>query len=129
MDPDHQLFSIATDSSLPIYRQLMEQVQRLIAAGVLAPDDILSSVRQVARTLAVDPMTVSKAYRLLEMEGVLERVREQGMRVALRHTDKHAQRQALLLPSLKQAAREARQLELDDHTSLELFKKALNQAN
>lgn len=45
MDPDHQLFSIATDSPLPIYRQLMEQVQRLIAAGVLAPDDILSSVR------------------------------------------------------------------------------------
>ncbi|QBE66302.1 GntR family transcriptional regulator [Pseudoduganella lutea] len=127
MDPDHQLFSIATDSSLPIYRQLMEQVRRLIAAGVLAPDDILPSVRQVARTLAVDPMTVSKAYRLLEMEGVLERVRGQGMRVALRHIDRHAQREALLLPSLKQAAREARQLELDDHTSLELFRKALNE--
>lgn len=128
MGPHHQLFSIATDSSLPIYRQLMEQVRRLIAAGVLAPDDILPSVRQVARILAVDPMTVSKAYHLLEMECVLERVRGQGMRVALRHTDKHAQRQALLLPSLKQAAREARQLELDDHTSLELFKKALNEA-
>lgn len=82
----------------------------------------------MARTLAVDPMTVSKAYRLLEMDGVLERVRGQGMQVALRHTDKHAQRQALLLPSLKQAAREARQLELDDHLSLELFKKALNEA-
>ncbi len=128
MDPDYQLFSISTDSAQPIYRQLMEQVQRLIAAGTLAPGDTLPSVRQVARILAIDPMTVSKAYHLLEIHGVVERVRGQGMRVTLRHIDRNAQREALLLPALKQAAREARQLELDDDTSLELFKKALGEA-
>lgn len=127
MDPDHHLLSIFTDSPLPIYRQLMDQIRRLIAAGVLVPDETLPSVRQVARTLAVDPMTVSKAYNLLAMDGVLERIRGQGMRVRLGYIDRNAQREALLLPSLKQAAREARQLELDDHTSLELFKKVLNE--
>lgn len=127
MDTDHHLLSISTDSPLPIYWQLMDQIRRLIAAGVFVPGETLPSVRQVARILAVDPMTVSKAYNLLVMDGVLQRIRGQGMRVRPRHVDRNAQRESLLLPSLKQAAREARQLELDDHTSLELFKKALNE--
>lgn len=103
----YSLFSISDDSSLPIYRQLMEQVLRLTAAGVLVPGQKLPSVRAVARVLAVNPMTVSKSYGLLEMDGVLERIRGQGMRVAQRHTDGHAQREALLLPSMRRIVDEA----------------------
>jgi GntR family transcriptional regulator len=122
------LFSITTGSPEPIYRQLIEQVKRLSAAGVLAPGDTLPSVREVAGALAVNPMTVSKAYNLLEMEGVLERIRGQGMQVAQRRAGGRAEREALLRPSLERAAREARQLELDDHTILELFKQVLKEA-
>ena len=121
------LFSIAPGSPDPIYRQLIEQVKRLCAAGVLAPGDTLPSVREVAQALAVNPMTVSKAYNLLEMEGVLERLRGQGMQVARRRQGK-GEREALLRPSLERAAREARQLELDDHTIIELFKQVLKEA-
>ncbi|UUZ56006.1 GntR family transcriptional regulator [Massilia sp. H-1] len=66
-----QIFSIATGSSEPIYRQLVEQARRLIAGGQLAPGDAMPSVREIAQALALNPMTVSKAYGLLELEGAL----------------------------------------------------------
>jgi GntR family transcriptional regulator len=118
------LFAISTGSTEPIYRQLTEQVRRLVAADVLTSGDTLPSVREVAGALAVNPMTVSKAYNLLELEGVLERLRGQGMQVAHRRQGKGA-REALLRPTLERAAQEARQLELDDHSILELFKQVL----
>jgi GntR family transcriptional regulator len=99
------LFSIATGSAEPIYRQLVEQVRRL-----------------AAQALALNPMTVSKAYGLLEMEGVLARRRGLGMIVAESgRRGQPAERAALLRPTLERAALEARQLELDPTTVLELF--------
>jgi GntR family transcriptional regulator len=74
-------FHVAPSSGVPIYRQLLDQVRAQIATGKLADGDFLPSVRQVARELAVNPMTVSKAYSLLERDGVVELVRGQGMRV------------------------------------------------
>ncbi|RYE68391.1 MAG: GntR family transcriptional regulator, partial [Oxalobacteraceae bacterium] len=76
------MFSIIPGSSDPIYRQLVDQVRRLVAGGQLAPGAALPSVRDVAQQLTVNPMTVSKAYGLLELEGVLDRRRGVGMVVA-----------------------------------------------
>ena len=119
------LFTIATGSSDPIYRQLIEQARRLIAASVLKPGDVLPSVRDVAVTLAVNPMTVSKAYNMMETEGLLSRARGVGMLVA---ANKAAQGpENLLRPTLERAAAEARQLELDDETVLNMFKKILGE--
>lgn len=75
-------FEIHPSSGVPIYRQLIDQVHALIAGGKLREGDLLPSVRQVAAAAAVNPMTVSKAYSRLEVEGVVERLRGQGMRVA-----------------------------------------------
>ena len=66
---------------MPIYRQIVDQVHALVAGGLLREGDLLPSVRQVARDAAVNPMTVSKAYSRLEAEGVVRRVRGQGMQV------------------------------------------------
>lgn len=122
---DHtaQLFSISTGSSEPIYRQLVEQVRRLVAAGQMAPGDGLPSVREVAQSLALNPMTVSKAYNLLEMEGLLTRRRGMGMVVADRVQGGQSalERAELLRPTLERAALEARQLELDPDTVVSLF--------
>ena len=125
-----QLFSIVPGSSAPIYRQLVDQMRRLVAGGQLAPGDALPSVREVALQLAVNPMTVSKAYGLLELEGVLERRRGVGMLVAERLPDAGAlhDRAALLRPTLERAAREARELELDPDTVLSLFKAILKES-
>jgi GntR family transcriptional regulator len=122
------LFSIATGSAEPIYRQLIEQSRRLIAAGALAPGDLLPSVREVAQALAVNPMTVSKAYNMLETEGLFQRIRGQGMQVAARKPHHGAAREELLRPTLERAAQEARQLELDPESVLSLFKKILKES-
>jgi len=119
------LFSITTGSSDPIYRQLIEQVRRLIAAAVLKPGDVLPSVRDVALALAVNPMTVSKAYNMLETEGLLSRARGVGMLVAKGKAPQG--RENLLRPTLERAAAEARQLELDPETVLHMFAKILGE--
>ncbi|WP_027867022.1 GntR family transcriptional regulator [Massilia alkalitolerans] len=126
-----QLFSITPGSTEPIYRQLVEQVRRLVAGGQMAPGDELPSVRDVASSLAVNPMTVSKAYGLLETEGLLARRRGLGMLVAERprSSRSQAERMALLRPTLERAAREARELELDPDTVLNLFTHLLKEAS
>jgi GntR family transcriptional regulator len=127
--PTHtaNLFSIATGSSEPIYRQLVEQVRRLSASGQLRPGDEMPSVREIAQALALNPMTVSKAYSLLEMEGVLARRRGLGMVVAESAPAHPADRATLLRPTLERAAVEARQLELDPETVLSLFATILKE--
>ena len=128
--PTHtaSLFSIATGSPEPIYRQLVEQVRRLSAGGQLQPGDEMPSVREIAQALALNPMTVSKAYSLLEMEGVLARRRGLGMVVAQRSAPaEKADIVDFLRPTLERAALEARQLELDPDTVLSLFATILKE--
>ena len=98
----------------PIYRQIAEQLRRLVSAGQLRPGDALPSVREVAAAHAINPMTVSRAYSQLEAEGVLERLRGKGMAVAARRqrSDSVAARMQQLDPALREAARHGRELEL-----------------
>jgi len=124
------LFSIATGSSEPIYRQLVEQVRRFVAGGQLRAGEELPSVRELAQALAVNPMTVSKAFGLLEADGLLERRRGLAMVVApqYRRAQPTAERVELLRPTLERAALEARQLELPAAQALALFKTLLRDA-
>ena len=59
-------------SGVPLYRQLIDQVQAAIAMDVLVPGDQLPTVRQVAVDLEINPNTVMRAYRELELGGLLE---------------------------------------------------------
>ena len=129
MDSAH-FVHINTGSPEPIYRQLIEQVRRRVAAGQLKAGDAIPSVRELAQALAVHPMTISKAYSLLEMEGVLERRRGLSMVVAAQHqrAQPAAERVELLRPALEQAAAAARQLELPKAQVLQLFKTILDEA-
>jgi GntR family transcriptional regulator len=121
-------FTINTGSSEPIYRQLVELVRRRIASGQLSAGQEIPSVRELAQTLAVHPMTISKAYSLLEAQGLLERRRGLSMVVAAQHTQAKsaASRVELLRPTLEKAAAEARQLELPAAQVLKLFQNILN---
>jgi GntR family transcriptional regulator len=127
--PTDLIFSINTGSSEPIYRQLVEQVRRRIAAGQLVAGQEIPSVRELAQTLAVHPMTVSKAFSLLEAQGLLERRRGLSMVVAAQHTQARpsASRVELLRPSLEKAASESRQLELTSAQAMKLFQQILNE--
>ena len=59
-------------SGMPVYRQLIDQVRGGIASGMLAAGDQLPTVRQLAVDLAINPNTVVRAYRELELGGLLE---------------------------------------------------------
>lgn len=126
---EHFAFSIQTGSAEPIYRQLVEHVRRRIASGQISAGDEIPSVRELAQQLAVHPMTISKAYSLLEAEGLLERRRGLAMRVAPQHqrAQSAASRTALLRPVLVRAAAEARQLQLPKPAALKLFKDILDE--
>ncbi len=65
-------FLIDTKSGVPIYRQIIEQIKFAIARGDMVPGRQLPTVRQLAVDLAINPNTVIRAYRELEIEGVLE---------------------------------------------------------
>ena len=64
--------SIDLHSGVPVYRQLIDQVRGGIAAGSLRPGDQLPTVRQLAVDLEINPNTVMRAYRELELGGLLE---------------------------------------------------------
>jgi len=65
-------FRIDSKSGVPFYRQIIEQVKFAIARGDLTPGDQLPTVRQLAVDLSINPNTVIRAYRELEIEGMLE---------------------------------------------------------
>jgi GntR family transcriptional regulator len=65
-------FHLDADSGVPVYRQLIDQVTGAMAAGSLAAGNQLPTVRQVAVDLTINPNTVVRAYRELEIRGILE---------------------------------------------------------
>jgi len=65
-------FQLDLHSGVPVYRQVIDQVRGGIAAGSLTPGDQLPTVRQLAVDLAINPNTVVRAYRELELGGLLE---------------------------------------------------------
>ena len=108
------MFVLKPQSGIPIYRQLVEQITRLIAGGQLAAGTELPSVRELAELHTVNPMTISKAYALLESEGLLERQRGKPMRVAARRRSQAplTQRLQQLEPAIRDVVLAARQLEI-----------------
>ncbi len=78
---------ISTDSRLPIYQQLVQQIREAIARGELQPEASLPSVRQLSRELVVNPNTVARAYTELEREGLLISRPGRGIYVAAHRND------------------------------------------
>ncbi|MBI1835158.1 MAG: GntR family transcriptional regulator [Burkholderiales bacterium] len=125
LPPD--IFLIATGSSEPIYRQMIEQLRRQILGGQVKAGDAMPSVREVATALGVNPMTVSKAYSLLEGDGWLARRRGMGMVVAERESqfEQAESRLELIRPSLEKVALEAQQLKLQPKAVVQLLTQML----
>jgi DNA-binding transcriptional regulator YhcF (GntR family) len=106
------VFILKPHSGVPIYRQLSEQIRRMAASGQLPPGTELPSIRALALMHAINPMTVSKVYSLLEAEGVLERHRGKPMTVAKPSGTKSRVEQ--LEPHVEQLVLAARQLQLGE---------------
>ena len=74
--------TINQDDGVPLYLQLVQQIKRLIATGFLSPDQELPPVRTLAEQLVLNPNTVVRAYRELEVAGLIYKRRGAGTYVS-----------------------------------------------
>ena len=112
------MFSIELNSGVPIYRQIVDQVICQIDRGQIEIGQLLPSVRQLANEMGVNPMTVSKAYSILESESVVSRKRGVGM-VVIKKAMKPIE---LLRPTLKQLVDDAKQIGLSEREVSKLIR-------
>jgi DNA-binding transcriptional regulator YhcF (GntR family) len=75
-------FQVDAHNGLAVYDQIVRQLKFAVADGALAPGELVPSVRELARELAINPNTVARAYRQLQDDGVLVAVRGTGLSVA-----------------------------------------------
>ncbi len=90
-------FLIDPKSGVPFYRQIIEQVKFAVARGEIGPGDRLPTVRQLAVDLSINPNTVIRAYRELEIEGMLDTQQGSGTFVSNQQPDiDNVERQRML---------------------------------
>ncbi len=113
-------------SGVPIYLQIIEQVKRSIALGVLQSGEQLPTVKQLAIDLTVNPNTVARAYRELEREQVIETAAGRGSFVRDNGATESPKLAAEIAgDALDVALREAKSVGLERAQVHELFESAL----
>ena len=99
---------IDSHNGVPVYEQVVRQVKFAIADGVLPAGDLLPSVRELARELAINPNTVARAYRDLQGEGLVEHASGIGLAVkSAARRDCQTQRRRLMQERISTAIAEA----------------------
>jgi GntR family transcriptional regulator len=120
------LLAIDRHNGVPAYRQILDQIRFQVASGVLAAGDELPSTRNLSADLGVNPMTVSKAYGLLEREGIAER--RPGLSLVVRAVPAERARDGKveeLRRSLAPVVTVARQLGVDREQLIEVLDELL----
>lgn len=114
-------------SGVPIYLQIIEQIKRSVALGVLAPGEQLPTVKQLALDLTVNPNTVARAYRDLERDEVIETAPGRGSFVRGNGSAEHSRAAAkdVAAESLMLTVREAKSIGLTAMQIRALFDAAL----
>lgn len=116
------MFSLNTRDPSPIYEQLKSQLRRMILSGVLATQEKLPSVRELAMELAINPNTIQRAYRELEAEGYIHTVAGKGSFVSpLAEVDEGRIR--LLTKQFANAAAELLRLGVDKKSLTDMIEK------
>lgn len=119
------ILRIHSGSGVPIYLQIEAQVKQAVAAGALARDEAMPSIRQLAAELRVNPNTVARAYSNLEREGTIRTVPGGGTFAAGRATGLlKAEKLRRVRPIATQLAVEAKQVELTRADTVRLVEEA-----
>jgi|SRR5579884_1026298 len=123
------VLTVDTRSGVPIYLQIIEQIKRSVALGVLAPGEQLPTVKQLALDLTVNPNTVARAYRELERDEVIETAPGRGSFVranGVAQSSANAAASDVGAEALMRAVREAKSLGLTPEQVRALFESALS---
>jgi len=121
------IFTVDPRSGVPLYLQLIEQIKRAIALGMLAPGEQLPTVKALALELTVNPNTVARVYRELEHDGVIDTSPGRGSFVRSAGAG-HEARQALAdvaRVAFESAVREAKSLGLSREETHELMARTI----
>jgi len=103
-------FLIDAHNGIPIFDQIARQMKFAVARGVLRSGEMVPSVRELSKQLAVNPNTVARAYRDLQNDGVLATVRGTGLEVTENAKSIcQADRESLIRDRLESVLQEARQ--------------------
>ena|SRR5947207_1823456 len=114
-------FQVDRSSSVPAYAQLIRQVREALRMGVLTPGDQLPTVRSVVTSCTVNPSTVLKAYRELELSGLVEARQGAGTFVCGRLGDAEPHVMSRLRNGLARWLGQARDAGLEDEDVQALF--------
>lgn len=74
----NSIISLNLESRMPIYEQIIEQFERYVSLGILKPNEQISSIRELATRLGINPNTIKKAYEELEARGVIYTISTKG---------------------------------------------------
>lgn len=119
-------FQINSSNGVPVYEQVFRQITFAVANGSLQPGELIPSVRQLARDLAINPNTVARAYRQLQDQEIVASVRGTGMAIANgARTICKSERTRILRERLGQVIDEARQSQLENKDIEKLFQSEL----
>ena len=120
------LIQIDPSSDLPLYEQLIRQVTFLVAQRAYREHELVPSVRDVSKSLAINPNTVVRAYRQLQEEGILVARRGMGMAVAESGCERAAAvREQIVSDRIQITLVELRQSGLPDNAIRSTFLKLL----
>ncbi len=119
---------IDSRSGVPIYRQLIQQIENGILGGLLKPGQQLPTVREIALELTINPNTVARAYRELEQLGLLASYQGRGTFVSssIAATDSK-EKELIIKKGLNQLVKQAKQLNIHQDRLSELFGEVLNE--
>lgn len=121
-------FQITTGSSVPLYRQIVDQVRRAVSTGELEAGAQLPSVRALAELLVINPNTVARAYAELAREGVVESQAGRGLFVtSRRQVFSTLERQRRLEIALDVFLNEVLFLDFEQHEIVEMVKAKLQE--
>jgi GntR family transcriptional regulator len=118
-------FHLETRSGVPTYLQLVQQVRQAVRLGILQPGDQLPTVKEVVEALTINPNTVLRAYRELDLEGIVEGRRGVGTFVASVPEPVPPDDLKALRTSLQKWVERARAAGLDDENVAALFADTL----
>lgn len=120
-------FKISPTNGVPVYEQVYRQVTFAVANGALQPGELIPSVRQLSRDLAINPNTVSRAYRQLQEHEIVETIRGTGLAITQdAHSRCKLERTRILKKRMAQVIEEARQSQLEKSEIERLFQTQLN---
>jgi len=100
------MFQVDAMSRIPVYEQIVEQMERFILAGIMNPNDKLPSVRNLSVELAINPNTIQKSYTELDRRGVIYSVPGRGSFVAADALERIGGNKRMKLNELKELMNE-----------------------